>query len=521
MLIGGIKMSYQNPIIPGFYPDPSICRVGKDYYLVTSTFEYFPGVPVFHSTDLVNWEQIGHCLTRPSQLPLQKAWTSGGIYAPTIRYHKGVFYMVTTNVSGGGNFYVYTEDPAGEWSEPIWVDQGGIDPSLLFDEGGKVYFTSTTVFGDKVPGICLSEIDIKTGKRLTEVKFIWAGSGGRHPEAPHMYKIKDYYYLIIAEGGTEYGHMVTIARSKSPQGPFESYGGNPILTHRNSGFSPISGTGHADIIEDADGNWWMVFLAFRTADGQYHHLGRETFLAPVEWNDEGWPVVNGNGTVELTMESDLIKAEQVLSTGFEDDFEDEVLNFQWNFLRNPYENMYSLKKRKGYLRLYGSEISLDDADSPTFVGKRQQHFNCKVTTLLDFKPQSYNEEAGLTVFMNHKHHYEIAVIGDGFSRKIIVRRTIGKLSAIVAEEVIGEGDVMLEITSDMLQYHFKYALGDGVAKEIAVGETKYLSSEVAGGFTGVYIGLYASGNGQNSTPADFDYFRYSVIEDSIHNIYDK
>jgi alpha-N-arabinofuranosidase len=505
-------MKYQNPIIPGFYPDPSICRVGKDYYLVTSSFSYFPGVPVFHSRDLVNWEQIGHCLTRASQLPLHKGWLSGGIYAPTIRYHDGIFYMVTTNVSSKGNFYVYTDDPAGTWSEPIWVDQGGIDPSLLFDEDGKVYFTSTTTYGTQTPGICLSEIDINTGKRITETKYIWAGSGGRHPEAPHLYKIKDYYYLIIAEGGTEYGHMVTIARSKSPFGPFEAYDKNPILTHRNIGVGPISGTGHADIVEDEHGNWWMVFLAFRTVGGDYHHLGRETFLAPFEWTEEGWPIVNGKGTVQLTMESDKVTAEQILEESFKDDFQDLTLNYKWNFVRNPYEAMYSLTEKKGSLRLYGSEISLNEVDSPTFIGIRQQHFDCKVTTLLDFNAEKNNEEAGLTVFMDEKHHYEIAVIGNVPNRKIIVRRTIGKLSAIVAEEVISAGSVMLEINADKLEYHFKYSVYEDETKEIATGEAKYLSSEVAGGFTGVYIGLYATGNGRKSSiPADFDCFSYSII----------
>jgi alpha-N-arabinofuranosidase len=329
-----------------------------------------------------------------------------------------------------------------------------------------------------------------------------------------LYKIKDYYYLIIAEGGTEYGHMVTIARSKSPWGPFESCPRNPILTHRNSESSPISGTGHADIVEDVNGNWWMVFLAFRTADGDYHHLGRETFLAPVEWDEEDWPVVNGNGTAQLTMESNKISTEQILTDKFEDNFVDSTLNYQWNFIRNPYENMYSLTEKKGYLRLYGSEISLNEVDSPTFVGKRQQHFNCNVATLLDFNPEKKDEEAGLTVFMNENHHYEIAVIGDVSNRKIILRRTIGKLSAIVAEEVIGEGNVILEVNADKNEYNFIYTIGDDVPKVIADGETKYLSSEVAGGFTGVYIGLYATGNGmRNSTPADFDYFRYNIIED--------
>ena len=506
-------MKYQNPIISGFYPDPSICRVGKDYYLVTSSFSYFPGVPIFHSTDLINWKQIGHCLTTASQLTLGKTWRSGGIFAPTIRYHEGLFYMVTTNVSNGGNFYVYTNNPAGKWSEPVWINQGGIDSSLFFDDNGKVYFTSTTESDTSAPGICLSEIDIKTGNRLTEVKYVWSGTGGRHPEAPHLYKINNYYYLMIAEGGTEYGHMVTIARSKSPCGPFESYSNNPILTHRNNGFSEIQGTGHADIVEDINGNWWMVFLGFRPVYGMYHHLGRETFLAPVEWNEEGWPVVNGNGTVSLTMESDKINVKHILPDAFEDNFDGSTLDYQWNFVGNPNENMYSLTERQGYLRIYGSEITLNDIGSPSFIGKRQQHFNCRVETLLDFKPEKINEEAGLTVIMDENHHYEIAIVGDSHNRKLIVRRTIGKLSGIVAEEIIADGAVKLEICADMGEYHFKYAVNENSFKEIADGETKYLSSEVAGGFIGIYFGLYATGNGtRNSTPADFEYFKYKVLE---------
>jgi alpha-N-arabinofuranosidase len=503
-------MNYENPIIPGFYPDPSICRVDKDYYLVTSTFQYFPGVPIFHSTDLVNWTQIGHCLTKESQLSLNKIRNSPGIFAPTIRYHKGIFYMVTTNVACGGNFYVYTDNPTGEWSEPIWVDQGGIDPSLLFDDDGKVYLASTTGFGTSKPGICLSEIDIKTGKRLTEERFIWSGSGGKHPEGPHLYKINGMYYLMIAEGGTEYGHMVTIARSSSPWGPFESCPTNPILTHRNRGLHPVSGTGHADIVEDEKGNWWMVFLGFRTAGGDYHHLGRETFLAPVEWNEKGWPVVNGNGTVELQMESHKINAKQVLFKKETDDFNETKLGHQWNFIRNPKEGMYTLSERKGYLRLYGSELSLNDSNSPAFVGRRQQHFDCKAKAILDFYPKQEGEEAGLTVLMDEKHHYEIAVIGDIGKRKIVVRRTIGKLSAVVAEEEIKDGAVTLQIAANKNEYKFSYSVGGDSVREIGSGETRYLSSEVAGGFTGVYLGMYATGNGRKSlVPAEFDWFSYS------------
>jgi xylan 1,4-beta-xylosidase len=503
-------MKYQNPIIPGFYPDPSICRVGSDYYLVTSSFQYFPGVPVFHSKDLVNWKQIGHCLTRPSQLPLNKERSSGGIYAPTIRYNDGIFYMVTTHVSNGGNFYVYTDNPAGEWSEPVFVDQAGIDPSLLFNDDGRVYFCSNGNNDSKESGIHLCEIDIKTGKNLTESKFIWSGTGGRYPEAPHIYKINNSYYLMIAEGGTEYGHMETIARSDSPWGPYETCPHNPILTHRNRGSHAIDGTGHGDLVMDENGKWWMVFLAFRTTNGQYHHLGRETFLAPAEWDKGGWPVVNGSGTVELIMETDLLNVEQMPIENQRDNFSTSKLGLCWNFIRNPYEGSWSLTEREGCLRLNGLAVTLNDVDSPSFIGRRQQHFNCSVRTLLDFSPQREGEEAGLTVLMDEKHHYDIAVIKMGLEKKLIVRRTIGSLSAITAVELLGDGPVTLEISADPTNYYFAYSTGTNPVKVIDKGETRYLTSEVAGGFTGVYFGMYATGNGCNcGVPADFHWFEYN------------
>ena len=219
------QFGYTNPVIPGFNPDPSVCRVGDDYYLVTSTFQYFPGMPVYHSKDLIHWKQIGNCLTRPSQLNLKDANCSGGIYAPTIRYNAGTFYMVTTNVSGKGNFFVTTTDPAGEWSDPIWLEQGGIDPTLYFEDR-KTYMVS-----NPRNGLYLCEIDINTGKQLTESKLLWQGDGGRYPEAPHIYKKDGWYYLMIAEGGTEYGHSITIARSRDIYGPYEYNPDNPILTN--------------------------------------------------------------------------------------------------------------------------------------------------------------------------------------------------------------------------------------------------------------------------------------------------
>ncbi len=250
-------MKYTNPVIRGFYPDPSICKADGYFYLVCSSFQYFPAIPLFKSKDLVNWKQIGHCITRKSQLDLNNANASGGIFAPTIRYNKGRFYVVVTDTDGEGNFYLYTDDINGEWSEPVKVERGGIDPSLLFD-GDKTFFMSNgeDSFGES--GISLCEIDIDTGKLLTPAKCICKGTGGRFIEAPHLYHIGEWYYLLAAEGGTEYGHTECMFRSKDPYGPYESCPHNPILSNRNLGGYMIQGAGHADITEDDNGQWWII-----------------------------------------------------------------------------------------------------------------------------------------------------------------------------------------------------------------------------------------------------------------------
>ncbi len=501
-------MKFHNPIIPGFYPDPSICRVGDDFYLATSSFEYFPGVPIFHSRDLVHWRQIGHCLTRKSQLPLERARSSGGIFAPTLRVHNGSFYMITRNDTHGGAFYVHTQNPAGEWSEPIWLDETYGDPSLFFDDDGVVVHTGC----DSI-SIVQSELDLDTGKCLTDTRHIWPGTGGRHPEGPHLYKIDGRYFLMISEGGSEYGHMVTIARSDTPWGPFESCPHNPILTHRDDCSNSIQCTGHGDLIQAQNGRWWMVFLGNRPDRGRCRcsELGRETFLAPVSWTDEGWPIVGEDGKVALEMEAECLPPVPWEKEEPRDDFDGPELRLCWNFLRNPHDEDWSLSERPGWLGLDGSASGLDDLDSPAFVGRRQQHFDCEVSTLLDFNPQKDREEAGLTVRMNEQNHYEIAIARFKGERCVLVRRRIAGLSVVVAREKIGPGPITLGIKADRHMYSLSYAIGDREPENLAEGETRYLSSEIAGGFTGVYFGLYATGNGKRgTTKAYFDWFDYII-----------
>ena len=502
---------FDNPVIEGMAPDPSVCRVGDNYYLVTSTFEYFPGVPVYTSKDLIHWHLLSYSLSRPSQLPLVRLTRNGGIWAATIRYHNGEFYVVTTNKSDGhGNFFVHTKDPAGEWSDPVELDQGGIDPSLFFDDDGKVYLTSAGAPGCAAR-ICQSEIDIQTGKRLSDIKPLWSGTGGSSPEGPHLYKVADYYYLMIAEGGTEYGHGETIARSRTPWGPFEANPRNPILTHRNFKASPIQGTGHADLIQAHDGSWWSVFLGFRPVTRMAHHLGRETFLAPVTWSADGWPAINGNGTIAPHMAVNTLPQQARLEPSGRDEFSGSKLSLPWNMVRNLEQTRWSLTERPGWLRLKGSPITLDDAEAPpVFLGRRQQYFDSEITTKIDFQPTRIGEAAGLALRMNDRHHYEFGIRqAAAGEREVYLRYAIGSMQTIAATKTIKNGLVRLRIRSYPELYRFSYAVGDDTFQDLGGVETRYLASEVADGFNGVFVGMFATGQGRDSTvPADFDWFEY-------------
>ena len=343
-----IAQGYRNPVIQGFHPDPSVVRVGQWFYLVNSSFQYFPGVPVYRSADLVNWQLIGNVLDRPSQLPLKGASSWLGIYAPTIRYHEGIYYVITTNVGNGGNFMVTATQPEGPWSEPIWLKQQGIDPSLFFDNG-KCYMVSNP---DNTITLC--EIDPKTGQQLSPGKAIWRGTGGRYPEGPHLYKKDGYYYLLISEGGTELAHGLTMARSRQIEGPYEANPDNPVLTNccMDGQDKQIQGTGHGDLVQAADGSWWMVLLAYRNFGGSYHHLGRETCLVPVEWHQGQWPVVNGGRGVDTLMTVPTLPLQPIKNTAHSTAKGFSQLGPEWVYLQNPRADSYKIID--GKLRLYAS-----------------------------------------------------------------------------------------------------------------------------------------------------------------------
>lgn len=478
-------MKYTNPVIKGFYPDPSVCFANGKYYLVTSSFQYFPGVPLFESDDLVNWRQIGHVLTRKSQVMLEKINSSGGVFAPTIRYNNGRFYMVTTNDTTHRNFYVYTDDIYGEWSEPIEVDQGGIDPSLYFEDG-RAYFMSNGADERGIPGVVQCEINIETGEKLSPSTTIWQGSGGRYLESPHLYRIGKYYYLMAAEGGTEYGHMVTCARGESIWGPFSGNPANPVLTNRNKAPFVIQGIGHGDLICDKNGDWHILTLGFRQIHmwQTFHHLGREVFLTPVRFGGDGWFTAGNDGTTDAEYEisGDFTQQEKRLYT-----FENTDFGIDWCYLRHPHEENYELSESGAIL--HGTDVTLNEADSPTFIGLRQRDFcfELSVNAAVD------SGEGGVSVYMDEGEHYDIAVRKNGSGYEALLRLNIGDIHHENEPIALSSDKAELVIKANNFYYSF-YVRADGKELPLGGGQTKFLSSEVCGGFTGVILGLYAVGN---------------------------
>lgn len=477
-------MKYTNPVVKGFYPDPSVCTANGKYYMVCSSFQYFPGVPLFESEDLVNWTQIGHVLTRKSQIMLEGIASSGGVFAPTIRCDNGRFYMVTTNDTTHENFYVYTDDIHGEWSDPVFVDQGGIDPSLYF-ENGHTYFISNGSDADGVSGVSQCEIDIATGKKLTKSRMIWQGFGGRFLESPHMYRINGMYYLMAAEGGTEYGHMVTCARASSVWGPFESNPNNPVLTNRNKAPYIIQGIGHGDLIQDVYGNWHILSLGFRQQHlwMAYHNLGREVFLTPVSFLENGWFCAGKDGTTDTEYET---RGDFIQQTKTEYTFANTDPSIDWCYLRHPEPANYEFLP-DAYI-LHGCGITLDETASPTFIGLRQRDFTMEFRASVEIDCG----EAGLTAYMCENEHYDIAlrVGNDGY--EAVLKLNIGGIKHVQAVLPLDAPRAQLVIRSDHFHYNFFVLTQDGEHR-LGSGQAKYLTSEVSGGFTGVVMAFYSVG----------------------------
>jgi xylan 1,4-beta-xylosidase len=508
-----------NPVVPGFHPDPSVCRVGEDYYLACSSFEYFPGIPLFHSRDLVSWTQIGNALDRPSQLDLLATHSSGGVYAPTLRHHGGRFWITTTSMSTRGHLIVSAPDPAGPWSDPAVVPLPGIDPDLCWDDDGACWFTYTASPGDGEPSrIMQARIDPSNGDVIGAPRTLWEGTGLAYPEAPHMFRAQGLWYLVIAEGGTERGHAVSVARGPHPRGPFEGCPRNPVLSHRSTA-SPIQNTGHADFIETPDGAWFAVLLGTRPRGGTpgFHVLGRETFLTPVQWSGDGWPIPDP-----------VLDGADPADTRVRDEFDGKRLAPAWVSLRRPPTQVADLAARPGWLTLTGSDQTLDQPLA-TFVGVRQQHLRFGVKALID----ASTGVGGLVLRIDEGHYYSLEVGAEGGRVRCIarigpLRQEVGAYATDGIEGMDTAGGAATTNAADSTDSNvilcieavpaLEGFLSPGAAPDvirlgierdgerIVLGELdgRYLSTEVAGGFTGRMIGMYA----QSGTVA-FDWFEYT------------
>ena len=527
--------TYANPVLAGFYPDPSVCRVGNDYYLVNSSFAYYPGLPLFHSTDLVHWKQIGHAMDRPEQLNTLGAGVSRGLFAPAISYHKGVFYIVCTLIDKGGNFVITATNPAGPWSNPVWLKEvNGIDPSLFFDQDDRAYI----VYNSDPPGnqslwsghrsIRIRSFDYRQLRTTGEEQLIVNGGTdtARHPvwiEGPHLYYINGWYYLLCAEGGTGDNHSEVVFRSKTVNGPFQSYAGNPILTQRQlnpARVSPITTTGHADLVQTPEGNWYAVFLGCRPYEPGHYNIGRETFLAPVSWTTDGWPVITeGNELVQSSYPlpvAALGKHDIPAYSGairYRNDFGDPIWDPRLIFLRTVTEPWYNTTGRKGYLSMQLRPETVSGAGNPSFVGFRQQQHTCTASTALSFTALAANEKAGLVIFQSEQHFYYLCQSTEGGKPVVqLYQSTAGGDMQLLASAVLNglRDQLYLRISQSGADYHCAYSLDNSKWAMLGTVDARFLSTKTAGGFVGSVFGLYATSLGQRGGgQAYFDWFSYS------------
>ena len=526
----GNGATYQNPILAGFYPDPALIKAEGKFYMTHSTFSYFPGLPIFESSDLVNWKQIGNALDRPEQLDTDGEPITRGLFAPGINYHDGLFYVICTRIDRGGNFIVTAEDPAGPWSDPVYLPEVvGIDPSLYF-EGDSTYVVYNTdppnneslYSGHRT--IRMYALD-RDELKVTGPQTLLVNGGtdlAAEPvwiEAPHIYKIDDWYYLMCAEGGTAYNHSEVVFRSKAVRGPYEPWDKNPILTQRTldpARPNPVTTAGHADMVQTDDGNWWAVFLACRPYAGNYFNIGRETFLTPVKWED-GWPVINPDHE-EIQYEYPTPMGVSIDTTlfplngnfTFTDEFDASELGLHYLFMRTPREPWYRLGDGKLTLDLRAP--TANERKVTSFVGHRQQHHRGEVSTVVDVAPAADNEKAGLLAFQNESHYYFLArSVADGQPVVQLLRSTESGTEEL-ASAPVEEGALRLKITFDGADYGFHYAAdGDGGYTTLESGvDGKFLSTEEAGGFVGTLLGMYATSSGSDSdTRAAFESLTYT------------
>lgn len=529
--IGAVQKEYiQNPILPGFNPDPCIVRAGTDYYIVTSTFEWFPGLPVYHSKDLVNWEQIGHVLTRKSQLDLTGIADADGVYAPSITYHDGLFYVTYTIVQGGitwplkgyPNYIVTAKDPRGPWSEPVYINSLGFDPTLFIDDDGKAYVL-VRIFDHRKgqpssPGIGMHEVDLKTLKPVGEPKFIYSGWGQRSAEGPKMLKKDGFYYLFTAEGGTGYGHYEAVARSKNIEGPYER-APKKFYTSANDSNAVIQKAGHGTLVSTPAGEWYTTHLGSRplVPNGNCP-LGRETFLQKVVWNADGWPELSGGSEVpSVEVEAPALPVFPVKKKQTRDDFNSSVLDVRYQSLREPVESDWlRLDRKKGFLSMRGRR-ALGGFYGQSLLAQRITSCHQQIETCVEFTPTNYRHAAGLSCFYNTKHFYSLGLTFDEKEGFVLELTGADKNYMELTEKRVplytNVGKVYMRMTLDGYSLQYYYSLdGKEWLKIGAVLDFGKISDEYAEGYTGAMAALFVQDLMYEDRWADFDYFEVRFQE---------
>jgi alpha-N-arabinofuranosidase len=494
--------TFSNPVLSGSHPDPSICRVGEDFYLVTSSFAFHPGIPVLHSRDLVDWRPLGHVVDRPSQVSLTGLDVSDGLWAATIRHHEGTFYVVVALARGrrGGTTYLFTaSDPAGPWSDPVVLDAEGIDPSLFFDDDGRCWFTACRDAAEPEvtgPGeLWMRELDLSTLELTGPTHALWYGAmRGAWVEAPHLYKRDGVYHLIGAEGGTEHHHAVTAARADAVTGPYTTDPRSPLLTHRHRGAAePIHNVGHVDLVDTPAGETWAVALGTRPVDGT-HTLGREVFLVPVEWTRRGPVFAPDTGRVSLSerLPAGTAEVPPARQGPVRDDFTGPSLGPEWYGLRGPADDLVAPAPEAGGLIIRLSPEPLTSTGTQAFVVRRQRHLRMRAAAPVRLGTAVPGQEAGLVVFQNHRQHATLAltVDTDGTRQAVLTAVEAGTATRLAAVPVTDD-EVVLAVEGDESDYTFH--AGDSTLGSI---ERPFFSTERAGGFVGVHLGLYGVGDAQ-------------------------
>lgn len=511
------KQTYTNPVLCGFKPDPSVVRVGDDYFLVNSTFQYFPAIVISKSKDLVHWKTIGHAVTDSEYLDLGNLLDSRGIWAPDISYYNGVFYIFATlrlneNKPDGSpanpirrQMIVRSTNPEGPYSKPVFIDEDGIDPSHFIDDDGKHYMVLT-------PGVSLIPLNDDCTEKTGDKIKIWDGSGREATEGPHILKKDGFYYLITAEGGTGYGHCICSGRSRNLYGPYESNPYNPVMTQKDPN-ALIQRAGHGKLVQTQKEEWWALYLCGRPIDGKYCTLGRETALDPVEWTDDGWFKINkGKGPSEVQSMPDLPLYDIQQETGF-DDFNDDDLGLEWVFVRNPENTGWSLNEKKGFLRIKTGDHDLNSIYSRNVILRREKHHEYSAVAKLEFTPEFDNEQAGLVCYYDTRTYIKFCLFYDkGLKIKIIENR--GNNINIISEKKFNKNKIVylkVKVNKLIRKFYFSYDNKEWIMAGI-IKNVYFLSDEGYNDkkrFTGTLVGMYAyNGGSKQKNNADFDWFDY-------------